>query len=82
MRRQTSTYGSRGIAAHRYRTAERELGADHPATRAALGRLNFYRGMVPQRGSTSIESIAWHRESGAAPGWLNRRERAEIGARS
>ena len=82
MRRQRSTHGSRGIARYRLATAARELGPDHPATRAALGRLLFHQGAVPQYGSRTIESIAWHRESGACPGWLNRRERAHEAARA
>lgn len=49
--------------------------ADHPAIRAAIGRLLYHQGAVPQRGATSIESVAWHRESGAIPGMLNRGER-------
>lgn len=53
---------------------------DHPALRAAFGRMLVYGGdghpaAVPQRNSTSIESIAWHREAAAWPGYWNRTAR-------
>lgn len=70
-----STFKSRGIAAYRYHRLCAELGADHPAARGALGRLLYHQGGVPQRGSTTPEAVAWHRESGAAPGYYNRGER-------
>lgn len=66
------TYGSAGIARYRVAQLERELGRDHPATRAAYGRfLGRTLAAVPQRGSTTPEAIAWARESGAAPGYSN-----------
>jgi hypothetical protein len=66
------TFGSRGIAAYRYHIAIEDFGADHPATRAALGRLLFYQQSIPQLDSVTPEAIAWRRESGAAPGFCNR----------
>ncbi len=42
-----------------------ERGPDHHATRAALGRLRFHIGRVPQKDSMEIEAIAWRREAGA-----------------
>lgn len=69
------TYRSRGIAAYRWRQLAIELGADHPAARAALGRLNYYRGMTPQKSAVSPEAVAWHRESAAQPGYWNRAAR-------
>ena len=71
------TFKSRGLAAYRYHRLCFALGREHPATRAALGRLRYHRGDVPQRGDSSIEAVAWHRESGAIPGYWNRRERRE-----
>jgi hypothetical protein len=73
-----STHKSRGLAAYRWRHLVAKLGADHPAARAALGRLRFYQGYVPQLGDISPEAIAWHRESGAIVGWWNRAERAAV----
>jgi hypothetical protein len=69
------TLGSRGLAMYRYKVLRAELGDDHPATRAAYGRLLFHRGCVPQRDALTPEAIAWRRESGAAPGFSNRHER-------
>jgi hypothetical protein len=56
--------------------AAAQHGEDHPAARAALGRLWFYLGRVPQVGLASIEAIAWARESGGMqrPRW-NRSQR-------
>lgn len=50
--------------------------ADHPAARAARGRLWLYLGRVPQAGLASIEAVAWARENGGAlrPIW-NRSQR-------
>ena len=70
------TFGSPGLAAYRHRRLLAELGPDHPATRAALGRLRYHRGDVPQRGASSVEAIAWYRESGAIDGYWNRAQRA------
>lgn len=70
-----STYGSAGVARYRVVTAELALGADHPATRAATGRWLARRGNVTQLGATTIEAVAWHRESGADPGYMNRTAR-------
>jgi hypothetical protein len=75
-----SSHGSRGLAAYRWRKLLAQLGADHPATIAALGRLRFYRGDVPQRDSVTPEAIAWFRESGTAAHWnrhARRRARAQ-----
>lgn len=47
---------------------------DHPAIRAAAGRVLAYEA-VPQRGSTTPEAVAWHRETGADPGYMNRTAR-------
>jgi hypothetical protein len=54
-------------------------GADHPAARAALGRLWFHLGRVPQAGLVTIEGIAWARESGGnlRPRW-NRSQRRHL----
>lgn len=76
------TFGSRGIASYRYHVLARELGAEHPAARAALGRLWFYNGRVPQSHLVTIEAIAWHRESGTIAGYRNRAERRARGARA
>jgi hypothetical protein len=76
------TYGSRGLAAYRWRARAATLGLDHPATRAALGRLNYYRGMTPQKRAVEPEAIAWYRESGAQPGYWNRSRRRAAAARS
>jgi hypothetical protein len=70
-----STYGSRGIANFRYFSALKLFGEEHPATKAALGRLRARKNVVPQKGLLSIEAIAWHRESGANPGFRNRTAR-------
>lgn len=70
-----STFGSPGIAAYRYRRLAAQLGEDHPATRAARGRLLYYQGAVPQIGLRSVEAVAWLRESGAIRGCWNRSER-------
>jgi len=75
------TYSEPARRARRTRELENAVsiwaGTDelHPAIRAAMGRLLFHQGAVPQSGADTIESIAWHRESGARPGWLNRTER-------
>lgn len=65
-----------------------QLGDDAPAVRAAYGRYLAHSSeasrvderheprAVPQRGSRSPEAVAWHRESGAAPGYMNRHDRA------
>jgi len=59
---------------------------DDPARRAALGRMLFHGGegyprSVPQSNSISIEAVAWLRESGARPGYMNRRHRRHQGTR-
>lgn len=51
---------------------------EDPATRAALGRLWYHRGRVPQWGLTTIEAIAWERESGRLPGYNNRHQRKPL----
>ena len=70
----------RAHARLRFAKLSRELGREHPATRAAFGRMLVYGGdgypaAVPQRNATSIEAIAWHRES-AQPGYWNRARRS------
>lgn len=67
----------RGLSTARYKALRDRHGDEHPATRAALGRLLFYLKHVPQRDSATPEAIAWRRESGAAPGYLNRRHRRQ-----
>lgn len=42
------------------------------ARRAAAGRVLYFQGYTPQYLSRSIEAVAWHRESGACPGYRNR----------
>lgn len=54
--------------------------AEDPARRAAFGRMLYHGGdghrrAVPQLNATSIEAIAWFRESGTRPGFMNRRHR-------
>lgn len=71
----------RARARLRYAQLVKTLGREHAATRAAFGRMLVYGGdgypaSVPQRNSASIEAIAWHRESGAQPGYLNRTQRS------
>lgn len=77
-----STYGSRGLANMRHMMLRRDLGDEHPAVRAALGRLLALSGMVPQRDSVTPEAVAWHRESGAIPGWRNRAARRDASRRA
>jgi len=48
---------------------------EHPAIRAAIGRVLFHQRAVPQLDARTPEAIAWMRESGARPGYLNRTER-------
>lgn len=45
------------------------------AIAAAEARVNFHRGMIPQRGITRAAWVAWHRQSGIA-GFGNRTARA------
>jgi len=67
------------VRAMRELDAANELhGADHPATRAARGRYLYYLGSVPQRGAESPEAVAWFRESGISPGYLNRARRRSL----
>lgn len=70
-----STFGSRGIAGYRHARLAQALGPDHPATRAAWGRLAYYLGHVPQRHLATPEAVAWLRESRAITGYMNRGER-------
>lgn len=65
-----------------YCTLVAEKGPDHPATRAAWGRVLFHEGSVPQAIWTTatevapdVHVIAWHRESGSILGFRNRSER-------
>jgi hypothetical protein len=79
--RETLPGWKRARARLRYAKLKKELGPDHPATRAAFGRMLVHGGdghpaSVPQKRSTSIEAIAWHRESGAQPGYWNRTARS------
>ncbi len=73
---------SEKFAREEYRAALSSVGADHPRTRAAHGRLLFYQGCVPQRDLITIEAIAWLRESGAIFGYMNRGERRAKESRS
>jgi hypothetical protein len=75
-----STYGSPAIARLRWMQLRHQLGDDHPAARAALGRWLVYRKWTPQRGLFTPEAIAWHRESRAAAGYMNRSERRRLTA--
>jgi hypothetical protein len=75
--RRPRTFPSKGLACARYMALRDRHGDDHPATRAALGRLNYYLKMVPQQDSVTPEAIAWRRESGAAPGYRNRTHRRQ-----
>lgn len=52
------TYGSKGIATFRYQRFVKLYGEEHPATRAAYGRLLALQRAVPQQGLISIEAIA------------------------
>ncbi len=79
--RPTSPGFKRARARLHYARTLKALGEEHPATQAAFGRMLVYGGdeypaSVPQRGSTEIESIAWHRESGAQEGYWNRTQRS------
>jgi hypothetical protein len=69
------TFPSKGLTTARYKILRERHGDDHPATRAAYGRFLFYLRHVPQVDSVTPEAIAWRRESGAAPGYLNRTHR-------
>lgn len=57
--------------------AVQSRGEQHPATRAIHGRYLAFPevGYVPQRGSVTIEHVAWYRASGAIPGYHNRHMR-------
>ena len=56
------------------------LGPDHPATRAALGRmLEASQAMVPQFDATTPEAVAWRRACGAW-GYMNRAHRRHLAA--
>lgn len=69
-------FGSKYLARARLSALSDTLGDDHPATLAARGRwLALATKSVPQRDSTTPEAIAWHRASGADPGYMNRRAR-------
>lgn len=84
-----STFGSRGLARVLLEQRRRSHGDEHPATRAAAGRLMALRGEVPQRelhwhpglralgcaDASTPEAVAWYRQSGADPGCANRRWR-------
>lgn len=73
------TYGSSALARMRHRALVERLGEQHPAAQAALGRYWAVSGSaVPQRGLVSPAAVAWTRESGAIPGWMNQRERYEL----
>ena len=81
------SFGSPGIATMRWKMLRAELGDDALAVRAAYGRHLAHPSeasrvderheprAVPQRGARSPEAVAWHRESGAAPGYANRHDR-------
>jgi hypothetical protein len=60
-----------GVARFRASLAERRNGADHPATRAAIGRAEFHNGTLPTLDAGYFAFVAWQRESGEA-GYRNR----------
>jgi hypothetical protein len=66
--------GSLGTATAHYYRCRLRYGENHPATRAAWGRVLAHKGWVPQRGAVSPEVIAWHRQRGAR-GYLSRHYR-------
>ena len=86
LRRMSGQYYSAVGARGDYERARARHGDDHPATRAARGRLLFHEGWVPspvwQPSSPCIERVAWYRESGAIEGYLNRAERKHARAPS
>lgn len=48
----------------------------HPVVQALAGRIHGMRSTaVPQKGSTTPASVAWHRVTEAQPGYYNRRMR-------
>lgn len=57
---------------------KKSLGEDHPATRAAFGRMMVYGGdgHLATKPDGDIELISWYREK-TKPGYLNRRMRAQ-----
>lgn len=58
-----------------HRAAVALHGEDHPAARAAYGRMLAHFNWAPQRGLNTPEAISWHRETGADPGYMNRTHR-------
>lgn len=75
--RQYQRGARRAFARLRYARVVREHAEDSPVVRAALGRMLYhggdgYEASVLQPDDDTIESIAWHRESGAQPGFMNR----------
>lgn len=66
-----SSYGSVALAAWRLRALEALHGADHPATRAALGRWRALAGLPAVEGAV----VAWHRELASPLGMNNRSAR-------
>lgn len=65
-------------ATHRLKLAE---GGDDQAERAAIGRLLYFQGAVPQRDATTVEAVAWYRESGCIRGYRNRHWRRRFPGR-
>lgn len=58
------------------RTLARGVPELHPAVQAKAGRIHGIRHTaVPQKGSTTPASVAWHRVTTAQPGYMNRRMR-------
>lgn len=70
----------RARARLRHYKLKKTLGVEHPATRAAFGRMLVYGGDGHRAAKPDgdIEVVAWTREA-IQPGYLNRRFRAEVG---
>ncbi len=66
--------GTLGTASAHYHRCARRYGENHPATRAAWGRVLAHKGWVPQLGAVSPEIVAWHRQRGGR-GYLSRHYR-------
>lgn len=82
-------HGSKNLAKYIFFCRQKAFGDEHPATRAAVGRLLALRGEVPQREThwhpplaalgcalaSTPEAVAWYRQSKSDPGCSNRRWR-------
>lgn len=56
-------------------------GGHELAERAAIGRVLYFQGAVPQRDANAVEAVAWYRESGCIPGYRNRHWRRHFPGR-